>query len=465
MERSDLLRNIPQVEEMMHEDCIKRMENLFARGELLDFVREATDKVRRQILDGVLEDADKAGLKRRIAEDAVSSAEASLEMRKADGFRVLINASGIVIHTNLGRSLLCESAKRKMMEICDSYTNLEYDIRSGARGSRHCHVEEMITKITGAESAMVVNNNAAATLLTLSALAKGKEVVTSRGELVEIGGAFRIPEIMAQGGAILKEVGTTNRTRIDDYVKAFRQGETAAFLKVHRSNFRIVGFTEEASIGEIAEEAHRLGIPSIYDLGSGNMVDLTKWGIEEPSIPQLMQKGVDLVLFSGDKMLGGPQSGIIIGRKNLVDILKKHPLARALRVDKLTIAALTATISEYRYPGSALERIPTLSMITAVNERLRQRAKTLAKAIEKETPFRAKAVPVQDLVGAGSAPGHELAGWAVELTGDMSANDLEEKLRLNNPSIISRIEDGRVVLSVRTIRGYEEMEIVKALSR
>lgn len=464
MEMQDLLKLLPQVDEVLKNAQFDSMRDVIPGKVLTHAVRNATDKIRKGIIAGNIAEGSREEFIQSIVEWTMNEVCSGEESADGQGLRNVINATGIVLHTNLGRSLLCKRAVEKMEKIATGYSNLEYNIEEGKRGSRHSHIEDILREITGAESAMVVNNNAAATLLALSAVAEGKEVVTSRGELVEIGGSFRVPEIIQQGGAVLKEVGTTNRTRIRDYIKAFRKDRTAAFLKVHRSNYKIVGFTEEASMKEIAEEAHKLGIPAIYDLGSGNMVDLSRWGINEPSIPTLVAEGVDLILFSGDKMLGGPQAGIAIGKKDLIDKMKQHPLARALRVDKITIAALYATLLEYRDSKNALEKIPALSMISAPEEELRQRAENLAKAISASTEIKASAVLSDDLVGGGSDPTHVIKGWAVRLEHPkMNSKELEEKLRLSKPSVISVIVDNYVTICMRTIRTEEEKTIEKLL--
>ena len=380
--------------------------------------------------------------------------------------RKVINATGVVIHTNLGRSVLGAEVAAHVAEIASSYSTLEYNPTSGTRGSRHDHVEKLLIHLTGCEAALVVNNNAAAVFLILSALARGKELVVSRGELVEIGGSFRIPDIMEAGGAILREVGTTNRTSLADYESNIEPGLTAGILKVHTSNFRVIGYTASVPMNELSELSRGHNIPLIYDLGSGTFFNLQSLGIaDEPTINQVLADGADLVSFSGDKMLGGAQSGLIIGSKKYVDILKKHPLVRALRVDKMTLAALEAVLTLYLTPEMAKEKIPTLAMLFAKPEDLRNKADALLGILASNQKVRAEVVPIESQVGGGSAPEHPLPSWAVALeVSGLSPGRLEEQLRLNEPAIITRIFKDRVVLDMRTISPEEFGTIAQALS-
>lgn len=319
--------------------------------------------------------------------------------------RRVINATGVVLHTNLGRANLSDKACESIMDVARNYTNLEYDVKRGSRGSRHDHVEKILTKITGAEAAMVVNNNAAATMLCLSALAKDKEVIVSRGELVEIGGSFRVPEIMEQSGAKLMDVGTTNKTKPSDYLNAYHEGETGALMKVHTSNYRILGFTQEVELPEMVELGKKLNLPVIYDMGSGLMADLTDYGVDEPTVLDALRTGIDVILFSGDKLLGGPQGGIIAGKKEFIDKMKAHPLARAFRVDKMTLAAMEATFFEYSDIRQARRTIPVLNMITTPAGELKCRAERLAGDIRSAVHnFTVEVEACKDQVGEAPRP-------------------------------------------------------------
>ena len=330
--------------------------------------------------------------------------------------RPVVNATGIVIHTNLGRSLLPEEALARLQTVCRGYSNLEYDLQSGERGSRHVHAEAILRELTGAQAALVVNNNAGAVFLILNTLARGREVVVSRGQLVEIGGSFRIPDVMSSSGAILREVGTTNRTHLKDYVSAITD-QTALLMKVHTSNYRIVGFTKEVPLNELATLGRERGLPVVEDLGSGCFINLTQFGLHgEITVQETVRAGADLVTFSGDKLLGGPQAGIIVGRKDLIERCRKNPITRALRVDKMTLAALDATLRLYRDERQALEKIPTLTMIALSPEELNGRAKQLASAIQGADRKAALRVEVRrsfSQVGGGSLPAQDLPTFVV----------------------------------------------------
>lgn len=380
--------------------------------------------------------------------------------------RRVINATGVVLHTNLGRANLSDKACESIMDVARNYTNLEYDVKRGSRGSRHDHVEKILTKITGAEAAMVVNNNAAATMLCLSALAKDKEVIVSRGELVEIGGSFRVPEIMEQSGAKLMDVGTTNKTKPSDYLNAYHEGETGALMKVHTSNYRILGFTQEVELPEMVELGKKLNLPVIYDMGSGLMADLTDYGVDEPTVLDALRTGIDVILFSGDKLLGGPQGGIIAGKKEFIDKMKAHPLARAFRVDKMTLAAMEATFFEYSDIRQARRTIPVLNMITTPAGELKCRAERLAGDIRSAVHnFTVEVEACKDQVGGGSAPTVLLDGYAVAVQGKTLAPEkIERLLRREEIPIIVRITHNQVYLDVRTIREDEFEYIVAAFT-
>lgn len=366
----------------------------------------------------------------------------------------VINATGVVLHTNLGRSLLARAAVDAMAAVARSYASLEYDLGKGARGSRHAIARGLLTELTGAADALVVNNAAGALLLALSALARDGEAIVSRGELVEIGGAFRVPDIMARSGATLVEVGTTNRTHLDDYTKAIGH-RTRAILKVHRSNFQVTGFTAEVPAAELAQLARVSGAAGIYDLGSGLLTDLGRWGLSgEPTVREAVTSGMDVVAFSGDKLLGGPQAGILLGTGAAIEACRADPLARAVRADKYTLAALEATLALYRDPETARTQIPTLAMLTVDRNELRRRIEVLKAGVDQAGDGRVTVEIVEGMseVGGGSFPGAKLPTWLLQLHSRMLSPDaLAERLRLGSPPIIARIEADRVVLDPRTI--------------
>ena len=391
-------------------------------------------------------------------------------------FRRVLNATGVVIHTNLGRSPLAPEAVKAVSEAALRYSNLEFDLESGERGSRYSHVEALICRLTGAESALVVNNNAAAVLLLLDALCKGREVVVSRGELVEIGGSFRIPEVMEKSGCTLKEVGATNRTHLHDYAGAVSD-RTAALMKVHTSNFRIIGFTKEVSREDLAGLARERGLPLLEDLGSGTLFDFAGAGFShlagEPTAARVLAQGVDVVTFSGDKVLGGPQAGVIAGKAEYIDRIKKNPLNRALRIDKLTLAALEATLRLYLDPDLAVKRVPTLRMICMDREELRLRARKLARILEK----RLTGHPVLDAsgislrpgasrTGGGAFPEHDLPTWLVCVRTDAHSPDaLRDALLRAEPPLAARVEDDALCLDSRTLDDSEFPLVADVLGR
>ena len=444
-----LLRSLPRVDVLCQSPELALLRTEYGEKALVEAVRQVLSQLRQGILDGKIE-ALPADLHSRIREVLIR--------RSLPSLRPVINGTGIILHTNLGRACLSDRAAWAVYDVARQYTNLEYDIPSGSRGSRYSHVEDQLCRITGAESALVVNNNAAAVLLVLSALTQGGQVVVSRGELVEIGGAFRVPDIMEACGAQLKEVGTTNKTHLADYERAINEN-TRALMKVHTSNYRIVGFTETPSLSSLVELGHANGLPVIEDLGSGCLVNLNTFGIhDEPSVQDSLKAGVDIVSFSGDKLLGGPQAGIILGKKSYIDKLKKHPLTRAMRVDKMTLAALEATLSSYENDRS--EEIPVLSMLSASPEELKSKAALLSSMLAS-AGIRADVIPTEGRVGGGSAPNHSLPSYAVALAGDVNA--LEEKLRLGLHPIVGRIHDGLYLLDVRTLLEEEFPTIVEAV--
>ena len=449
--REQLLRALPKVDALCQTQELTALRNTYGDKAVVESVRQVLAALRQGILSGKVQALPSADiLHHQIRDQVIQNDLPSL--------RTVINGTGIILHTNLGRACLSEKAAQAAADAARRYSNLEYDIAQGQRGSRYTHIEALLCRLTGAESALVVNNNAAAVLLVLSALTQGGQVVVSRGELVEIGGSFRVPDIMEACGAQLKEVGTTNKTHLSDYQKAITP-ETKALMKVHTSNYRIVGFTETPSLSALVELGHKNGLPVIEDLGSGCLVSLNQFGIwDEPSVQDSLKAGVDVVSFSGDKLLGGPQAGIILGRKNYIDILKKHPLTRAMRVDKMTLAALEATLRSYE--NGCLEEIPVLNMLSVSPEALQQKAQKLASMLAA-SGITASIVPVEGRVGGGSVPNQSLTSFAVSLTGDVNA--LEEALRLGMHPIIGRIHNDAYLLDVRTLWEEDFPVIVAAI--
>jgi len=380
--------------------------------------------------------------------------------------RRVINATGVVLHTNLGRAPLAERALARVHEVARGYSNLEYNEGERARGSRHAHVADLLVELCGAEAAAVVNNNAAAVLLTLAAVAGGREAIVSRGEMVEIGGGFRIPDVMRQAGVTLREVGTTNKTRLADYTGAVGP-QAALFLKVHRSNFSVVGFTEEVGVAALAEAGRARGIPTMVDLGSGSLMDLEPLGFAgEPTVRALLRDGADLCTFSGDKLLGGPQAGLIVGKRALVDQVRAHPLMRAVRPDKMTLAALEATLEIYR-EGRAAEEIPALRMIASAPEVLARRKDQLLAVLALRAPrVLATARAGRSAVGGGALPGVEPASWMIELAAPaLGAEALADALAAGDPPVVARIGGDRVLLDVRTLADDEIDETGTAVAR
>jgi len=439
-----------------------------------------------QILDGITADADISSLPRPLVKDLADAflnicreeiragaiteptqleltvllprLTAYVRSQSRPHFRRVLNATGVVVHTNLGRSLLAKSAIKAVAEACGHYSNCEFDLSTGQRGSRYSHVEKILCDITGAEAALVVNNNAAAVFIMLETLAKDKEVVVSRGQLVEIGGSFRIPDVMTKSGAILHEVGATNRAHVHDYENAINDN-TGALLRVHTSNFRVVGFTKEVSLPEMCELGAKYNLPVIEDLGSGTLYSLEGDGLlGEPTVQQTVAQGADVVSFSGDKVLGGPQAGIIVGRKEFIDRIKSNPINRAMRIDKMTLAALEATLRLYLDMDIARQKVPTIKMITASQESLKSKARRLIDAIRKELGDSAKMGMKKGFsrVGGGAFPEYDLPGTMVTLSlQGISVGDLKEALLDTDPPLLARIEDDAFLLDPRTLTSTE----------
>lgn len=449
-DKQALLRGLPKVDEVLQDERLFSFYETVPRPLIVEAVREVLEKLRQDMLQGQMtEIPSRTWLADRIA--------ALLEEKNQKILRRVLNATGVVLHTNLGRARLSQKASLAVQEITASYCTLEYDLKAGARGSRQDIAEHIIKKVTGAEAAMVVNNNAAATMLVLAALTRGKEVVVSRGELVEVGGSFRIPDVMKESGASLIETGTTNKTRLSDYRNAWKEGITGAFMKVHTSNYRILGFTEDVSLKEMAELGRELSVPVIYDMGNGLLVDLKRYGIDEPTVMAALETGVDVVLFSGDKLLGGPQAGVIIGKKEYIDRMKRHPLARAFRVDKMTLAALEATFSQYIDREKAKQEIPVLRMICEEPELLHAKALSLKETLAAACPgFELELEACSDQVGGGSAPTCVMSGWGVAVRKEgVPAQKLERRLRKAPVPLIVRVCHDRVLVDVRTLNEEE----------
>ncbi len=450
--RQQILRKIPSVDEILSRPETENFLRAYPRNVVVEGIRKALGRLRQELLNKeVLSDVDNELFS---FEHLYPLFQREIEFQVKPHLRRVINATGVVIHTNLGRSPLHSSALQHLIEVAQTYSNLEYDIEMGERGSRYGHVEGILCRLSGAESALVVNNNAGAVLLALNTLAEGREAIVSRGELVEIGGAFRIPDVMKRSGAMLREVGTTNRTYLSDYQKAIGP-QTALLLKVHTSNFRVMGFTSDVLLQDLVQLGKKHHLPVIDDLGSGCFVDLTQYGLEkEPTVQETIQTGVDVVTFSGDKLLGGPQAGIILGRKAILDLIKANPMTRALRIDKLTLAALESTLLFYLDEKRAMEEIPTLKMLTLDLSKLRKRGRRLLKRLSGMIKKGIQPTLREDIsqVGGGALPLQILPTivLAVKPVG-FSVNSLEENLRKGEPPIISRISRDELILDMRTV--------------
>jgi L-seryl-tRNA(Ser) seleniumtransferase len=432
---NERLRSLPAIDELLGRPSLAPLFDKKPRPLVVRALREAVERARQRILKG-----DAQGF----VEADVASA---LEELSSPRLVPVINATGVVLHTNLGRAPLAESAARRAADLARGYANLEIDLAEGERGSRYAPVVELLKGLTGAEDALVVNNCASAAMLALSALSKGKEAIVSRGELVEIGGGFRVPEVMEQSGATLVEVGTTNRTRIADYEKAITE-KTGALVKIHRSNFAVVGFTEDVSVKELAALGKARGIPVFHDLGSGLLEPLHAEGLApEPTVGQSIAQGADVVAFSGDKLLGGPQAGILVGKAALIEKLARHPLNRAVRIDKLTIAALEATLELYRDGRS--DEIPVRRLLTQTSAELESRAKALSDLLTAEG-IAHRVVTTDGKVGGGSMPLATLASYGCALTGAPAAQ-LHAALRQGKPSVLARVNDDELLLDVRCV--------------
>ncbi|MFT9495642.1 L-seryl-tRNA(Sec) selenium transferase [Anaerosolibacter sp.] len=461
-DKKSLFTQIPKIDDILNEKQIQELMMAIPRVVVLDVIRKKIEDIRKEISQLSEVNIDQyqlpyPSLLEKIIHDAYEKNKMSLTK--------VVNTTGVILHTNLGRAVLSEEIREAVWSVACNYSTLEIDVKTGKRGSRYVHIEEVITKLTGAESALVVNNNAAAVLLVLSTMAKNKEVIVSRGQLVEIGGSFRVPEVMEQSGALLREVGSTNKTHLFDYERAITE-DTGALLKVHTSNYKILGFTEEVTLKELVGLGRKHSIPVIEDIGSGTFIDFSKYGlVKEPTVQESVDAGADIITFSGDKLLGGPQAGIIIGKKKYIDLMKKNPLTRAFRVDKMTLAALEATLKIYFDEQEAIRKIPTLNMMTRKIEDIERKAKDFNKLLMSiGLPCNISLTQDYSQIGGGSMPLVELPTWVIRIyPNDISVNELEKRLREYQTPIITRIQDEQLVLDVRTIKDDEYTLILDAL--
>ncbi|SEA55503.1 L-seryl-tRNA(Sec) selenium transferase [Desulfuromusa kysingii] len=459
--RQDLLRTLPAIDRILREESMQDLAQQLPQDILSQAVQELIASLRQEILNT----GESIPPERLHPSSLAAVAAAHCRKFLQPSLRKVINATGTLLHTNLGRAPLSLQSIEAINDVAVGYSNLEFELDSGKRGERFSHVESLLQQLTGAEAALVVNNNSGAVLLALAALGKGREAIVSRGELVEIGGAFRIPEVMEAGGVILREVGSSNRTHLRDYQQAIT-AETAILLKVHTSNYRIVGFTKEVTARELLPVAREHDLILMEDLGSGLLLDLSGYGLErEPTVPEVVKAGVDVITFSGDKLLGGPQAGLIVGRADLIKKIRKHPLARALRIDKLTLAALESTLRLYLQPEQALRELPVLKMFSADPEEQKQRCQRLYERLKAES-LAAEIALIEDVsrVGGGAMPLTELTDWAVEInpSGKRTA-ELAKRLRAFTPAVVVRVQNDRLLVNLRAVFAEEEAVLTQIL--
>lgn len=458
---SNFLRHIPSVHELLESPPLKKLVDSASRNAVVSGVRTFLDKLRDDLQNAAQEIPvpDPRELAERIA-DWIAREEQPL-------LRPVINATGILLHTGLGRAPLAEEALESLVSICQGYASVELDLESGQRSQRTDAVSRQLKQLTGAEAALVVNNNAAATLLTLAALAAGQEVVVSRGQLVEIGGSYRLPDVMATSGALLREVGTTNKTHLEDYRQAIGS-DTAALMRVHPSNYQIVGFQSQPTLKQLVELGQQRRVLVLDDIGSGALVDLTPYGLSgEPLARASIQTGADLVMFSGDKLLGGPQCGIVVGRQALIERIQRHPLTRAMRVGKLTLAALQSTLTAYQHPDSLDQQVPLLRLLATPLENLRNRAERLAPQLAASAAV-ARAEPQADhcFLGGGSVPSQEIPTWCVAVTPrGRSVDQFAKALRTGMPSVVGRIKQDALLLDLRTVFARQDQQLLEAVEK
>lgn len=457
-----LLKQLPAIDRLLNAPPLLSLAEQVPRSVLLEAAQETVAALRQELLNL------SAAAAPDLSVETVAERAAHLAAEKMrPSLRHVINATGTLLHTNLGRAPLAQCALEAIADVSRTYSNLEFDLESGERGHRFAHVEKLLCRLTGAESAAVVNNNAGAVLLALTALAKGREAIVSRGEMVEIGGAFRVPEVMAAGGVRLKEVGTTNKTHLRDYREAI-SAETGLLMKVHTSNYRIVGFTAAVSGAELVALGQEQGLPVLEDLGSGMLFDLCPFGLpQEPTVAEAVAAGIDVITFSGDKLLGGPQAGLIVGKKAAIAKIRQHPMARALRIDKLSLTALEATLRLYLDRERAITEIPVLQMLAAPAEAIKKRCQRLARKLR---PVLGEQVTIAIIaepaaIGGGALPLTQLPGYALALTPQgISVDTLAARLRQGTPPVIGRIQEGRLLVNPRTLFAAEEPQLLAALS-
>ncbi|MFP4457377.1 MAG: L-seryl-tRNA(Sec) selenium transferase [Clostridia bacterium] len=453
-----LLRSLPKVDELLNNNEIKPHIDLVGREPVVQAIRDAIDQLRQEII---------AGKDINSVEDAIMKLiKGYLSRLESYSLKRVLNGTGIVLHTNLGRARLADKAVERVNEVAKNYSNLEYNLKEAKRGIRYSHVEDILIEITKAEDALIVNNNAAAVLLALNTLAKGGEAIVSRGQLIEIGGSFRIPDVMEQSGCYLKEVGTTNKTHIEDFENAINEN-TAVLLKVHTSNYKILGFSEEVSTQDMASLGNKHSIPLIEDLGSGMIIDTSNFGLSyEPTVPEVINQGADVVTFSGDKLLGGPQAGIIVGKKEYIQKMKKNHLNRALRIDKMTLAALEATLKLYLDEKLAIESIPVMKMLSLSQEELKERAQKLKDKliVKAKDLLKVDIAKLSGQVGGGALPLDKTNSFGLAINPlKISVTEYEKKLRKLKIPLIAMIDHDTLLVDLRTIHPSEESELIDAL--
>lgn len=464
MQKKDLLRSIPAINDFLKSEKAEKIINKYTRNRFLESLSSELDKIRNKIL------AKESGfdlIKEELAINQVlNKVEKELSSEEDQGIKKVINAGGIIVHTNLGRSVLAENALEKAISIAGEYSSLEFDLETGKRGYRYNRIKKLLKDLTGAESAVVVNNNAAAVMIVLKTVAEAKEVILARGEMVEIGGSFRVPEVMESSGAILKEVGSTNKVYLKDYLAAVNE-KTGALLKVHTSNYRIQGFTHFVEAKEMVEAAHKHDLPVIEDLGSGILFDLSQYGLAyEPTVQEAVKAGIDILTFSGDKLLGGPQAGIIVGKEEYISEIEAHPLMRALRVDKMTLASLEETLKLYYNFEEAIEKIPTLNLITEKAEKVKLRAEKLLAQIKAPKNIELKINKSEAKVGGGAYPLSTFASYALVIDlGEKSAENFSYQLRQLKTPVIARIQNEKLVFDLKTVAERHLPELACAINK
>ena len=455
----NIFRNLPSVNQLLESEPLKKLVETVNHTVVADGVRTFLDDVRQQV-------SDKAGdISVPSPQEMASMIADFLQAEEVPYLRKVINGTGIILHTGLGRAPLAKQAINAVAEISQGYASVEIDLRSGGRGQRAKAVERLLCELTGAEAAVIVNNNAAATMLTLSAMAAGKEVIVSRGQLIEIGGSYRLPDVMECSGAKLREVGTTNKTHPADYENAINEN-TGALLKVHPSNFEVVGFTKTVSTQEMVAIAHKHDLPLIDDVGSGALIDYSQFGLmNEPVVQDSLNEGADVALFSGDKLIGGPQCGIIVGKSKWIKTILANPLMRAMRVDKMTLAALHATLLLYRDPETVMTQVPILRMLSMPIANLKMRADKIAEQIKASSAVQdCEVVEEKSMLGGGSLPTQKIPTWCVSIAANGSVDSLAEQLRKNEPAIMGRVQKDRLMLDMRTVDVSDDSQLVEAFN-